>query len=205
MTKKIISFSFCLLLITMILPTCVIAGDEQNPEIEDISENDVFPYLDILSAWFFEKEDEPGYLYISMKLTQINGYRLKQHLTVHWEHNGVECAAAMFIGYGEPWFLFEAGYGHGWWFQEHYVNISGEYNMSTGIFTCKIPKEIINNPQKDDVLTNTYALTFQRFGFIGRLGFDRIFLPFMIYTIFHKDIHDVGPDEGYGKDYNIQY
>jgi hypothetical protein len=205
MRNKIIGIFVCMLLITTILPITAIAGDEQNPEIQDTPENDVFPYLDIISAWFFEKSNEPGYLFTSLKLTEITGYRFKQHLTIGWEHNGIECAAGLFIGYGKPWFAFDAGYGHGWWFQEHYINISGEYNQSTGIFTCKIPKEVINNPKQGDVLTNTYALTFQRFGFIGRLGFNRIFLPSLIYSIFKKSIRDIAPDTGYGKDYIIQY
>jgi hypothetical protein len=46
-----------MLLVTTILPITVMAGDEQNPEIQDTPENDVFPYLDIISAWFFEKSD----------------------------------------------------------------------------------------------------------------------------------------------------
>lgn len=205
--RKRIESLFCIqmLLLLAILPVCTLAGDPENPEIEDNSETDVFPYLDVLSAWFFEKEEEPGFLYTSMKLVQINSNRLKQHLTIHWEHKGVECAAAMFIGYGDPWFAFEAGYGHGFWFQEHYVTVSGVYNVTTGIYTCKIPKEIINNPQKGDVLTSTYALTFQRFGFIGRLGFDRIFLPSFIFMLSHKQIHDRGPDTAYGKEYTIQF
>jgi hypothetical protein len=205
MKKKIVGIFVCMLLIITILPTTAIAGDEQNPEIQDTPEDDVFPYLDIISAWFFEKSDETGYLFTSLKITEISGYHFKQHLTIHWEYNGIECAAGMDIGYGTPWFSFAGGYGHGWWFQEHYVNISGEYDLNTGILTCKIPKEAIKNPKKGDVLTNTYALTFQRFGFLGRCGFDRLFLPTLIYMITGKSIYDMSPDTGYGKDYTIQY
>jgi len=205
MKKKIVGLFVCMLLITTILPITAMAGDENNPEIQDTPENDVFPYLDIISAWFFEKSDEPGYLFTSLKLTEINVNHFQQKLTIQWEHNGIGYAAMANIGYGQPWIGFAAGYGHGLWFQEHYFNISGEYNLSTGILTYKIPKDVINNPKKGDVLTNTFALTFQRFGYLGRAGFDRLFLPSFIYWVTGKSVNDIAPNDGYGKDYTIQY
>jgi len=207
MNKKIVGIFVCMLLITTILPITgsVIAGDENDPEIVDEPEDDVFDYLDIISAWFYENEDEPDYLFTALKIKEINPLHLKQHLTIHWEYNGVECASGMHIGYGKPWFDFSAGYGHGWWFQEHYQRIEGEYNEETGIIICKIPKNMINNPQKDDVLTNTHALTFERFGFIGRMGFDRWIVTTLISLLFQKHICDFAPNTGYGRDYIIQY
>jgi len=208
MKKKICGIFVCTLLIATILPITgsVIAGDENDPEIVDDPDTDVFDYLDIISAWFYKKADEPDYLFTALKIKEINPLHLKQHLTVHWEHNGVECASGMHIGYGKPWFDFSAGYGHGWWFQEHYQRIEGEYNEETGIIICKIPKSIINNPQKGDVLTNTYVLTFERFGFIGRMGLDRAILRSIFFLIFGKDVVDFAPEStDYGRDYIIQY
>jgi len=141
---------------------------------------------------------------ICLQIKEINSNRFKQHLTVHWEHNGIECASIMNIGYGNPWFTFSAGYGHGFWFQEHYQQIEGEYDIETGIIICKIPKNIINNPQKGDVLTNTKALTFQRFGFIGRMGFDRFSICGLITLVTGKVPWDGAPYE-YGREYMIQY
>lgn len=184
----------------------VSAGDEEDPEILDEEDTDVFNYLDVVSAWFFEKEEEPEYLFTALKMNEISLYFFKQHLTVHWKHNGVKCASGMHIGYGDPWFDFSAGYGHGWWFEEHYQRIEGEYNEETGIIICKIPKSIINNPQKGDVLENTYACAFKRFGFIGRMGFDRAFLRSFVFMIFGKDVVDFAPEStDYGRDYVIQY
>jgi hypothetical protein len=195
-----------MLLITTIFPLTfsVLAGSEEDPEITDELEDDVFDYLNIISAWFYEKAEEPEYLYTALKIKEINPYHLKQHLTVHWDHNGIPCASGLHIGYGQPWFSFAAGYGHGFWFQEHYQFIEGDYDKQTGIITCKIPKNIINNPQKGDILTNTKALTFQRFGFIGRLGFDRFFVSGLVTIIFGKTPWDGGPYD-YGRDYIIQY
>ena len=204
--KKIIGILVSMLLFFSMLSINVMAGNEQNPEIEDETEDNIADFLDIISAWFYENPDEPEFLFVSLKLKEITNLRFKQHLTIHWTHNDIECAAGMYIGFGTPWMGFSAGWGHGWWFQEHYVEITGEYNLDTDIFTCKIPKEVINNPKQGDILTNTYALTFQRFGFIGRLGFDRIFLPYFMHLFTDKWISDYAPaDDEYGRDYTIQY
>ena len=205
MQKKILTILVCMLFLTTTFSISVYAGSEEDPEIDDeVPDTGVFDYLDIISAWFFEKGDEPEYLFTALKIKEINSNRFKQHLTVHWEHNGIECASSMNIGYGNPWFIFSAGYGHGWWFQEHYQQIEGEYDDETGIIICKIPKNIINNPQKGDVLTNTKALTFQRFGLIGRMGFDRFFICGLISLATGKVPWDGAPYE-YGRDYIIQY
>jgi hypothetical protein len=193
-----------MLFILTILSVNVFAGSEEDPEILDEEDDAVFDYLDIISAWFYEKEEEPDYLYTALKIKEINQMKFKQHLTVHWTHNGVECASGLHIGYGIPWFSFGAGYGHGWWFQEHYQDVEGEYDLETGIIICKIPKNIINNPQKGDVLTNTKALTFQRFGFIGRLGFNRFFISGLISLSTGNVPWDGAPYE-YGRNYIIQY
>ena len=204
MQKKISVILVCMLFITLSFAMNVFAGSDEDPEILDVDDDAVFDYLDIISAWFYEIEEEPEYLFTALKLKDINSFRFKQHLTVHWEHNGVECASSLHIGYGDPWFSFSGGYGHGFWFQEHYQQIDGEYDEETGIIICKIPKNIINNPQKGDVLTKTKALTFQRFGFVGRLGFDRFFICGLISLVTGKVPWDGAPYD-YGRDYIIQY
>jgi len=100
MKKKIIGIFICTLLIATMLPITgsVIAGDENDPEIVDDPDTDVFDYLDIISAWFYENADEPDYLFTALKIKEISPLYFKQHLTVHWEHNGVECASGMHIG-----------------------------------------------------------------------------------------------------------
>jgi len=203
--KKIVSVLVFLLFILLVFPLNVSAGDEENPEIEDEAENDVVDYLNILSAWFYEEADQPDYLFICMKVIEINDKPSKQHLTVKWEYNGIKCSAGLAIGYGEPCFLYQAGWGHGFWFQEHYQEIEGFVNLETGVITFKIPKVLIKNPQKGDVLTKTYAMTFKRFGFIGRIGFDRAVLRSLIEILIKQNLSDFGPNEGYGKDYIIQY
>jgi hypothetical protein len=204
--RKIIPIFVMVLMISVSFTIVVSAGSEEDPEIVDEEDTDVLGYLDVVSAWFFEKEEEPEYLFTSLKMNKISPYYLKQHLVVHWTHNGIKCASGMFVGYGQPWFDFSAGYGHGWWFEEHYQRIEGEYDKKTGIITCKIPKSIINNPQQGDVLENTYASAFKRFGFIGRMGFDRAILRSILFLLLGKDVVDFAPEStDYGRDYIIQY
>jgi len=204
MKNKIVTFFVSMLFITITFSITVLAGSEEDPEIVDELDEESVEYLDIISAWFYEKEDEPQYLFTALKIKEINPYHLKQHLSVQWEYNGEFCAAGLIIGYGKPWLYYSAGYGHGWWFQEFYEEIEGDYDDETGIITCKIPKEMIKNPQKDDVLTKTRAETFQRWGFIGRLGFNR-FWVFALYSLSTGKVpFDAAPSE-YGRDYVIQY
>jgi len=195
-----------MLVLSMTLTISVPAGTEEDPEIVDEEDTDVVDYLDVISAWFYEKPDEPDYLFTALKMKEIKPFHFKQHLVVHWEHNGIPCASGMVIGYGEPWFDFHAGYGHGWWFEEHYLRVEGFCDDETNIITWKIPKSIINNPQKGDVLENTYASAFERFGFVGRLGFDRAIVRSILYLISGKNVVDFAPESTeYGRDYVIQY
>jgi hypothetical protein len=206
MQRKILTILVCMLFIFTIIAVNVFAGSEEDPEIIDIEEDDVYSYLDIISAWFYEDENEPDYLFTALKIKDIDKTKTKQHLVVKWEHNGIHCSAGLYIGYDEDfWLSYQAGYGHGFWFQEHYQEIDGDLDEEKGIITCKIPKNIINNPEKDDILTKTRASAFQRFGFIGRLGFDRWFIQSLIIIFTGKSTGDYAPNEDDGRDYIIKY
>ena len=117
-------------------------------------------------------------------------------------HVYLGCILVMVI----PGLILLQGMGHGLWFKEHYQEITGEYDEETGIVICKIPKNIINDPQKGDVLENTYASAFERFGFIGRMGFSRPILRSILLLISGKNVVDFAPEpSNYGRDYVIQY
>jgi hypothetical protein len=205
MKEKFFPIIVLMLFLTLLFPSQVFAGDEENPEIEDEIEDEIIDYLDIICAWFYEDAEQPEYLFIGIKVEELKIMPLKHKLTVHWEYDDEECAAGLSIGYGPPWFQHSAGWGHGFWFQEHYERVNGTIDEENGIVTFKIPKECIRNPQKGDVLTNTYALSFERFGFLGRIGLDRGFLRSIIGRIIGQDLTDYAPNDGYGLDYVIQY
>jgi len=157
-------------------------GDnERNPEIKDKS-GDTVGYLDILSVWFYEEPDEPDYLYIVMKVRNLKTI-LRTVFSVYWMYNGVNYVSTMFVGiYGTYWSV--SYFDRGW--QTSLSN--GSYDLQSDVITMKIQKSKIGDPQPGDILTNTYALAWQKivFGWI----------PWFV---------DYAPNRGYGRDYIIQY
>ena len=75
MKIKLLSIFVCTLLFTIPFSITVLAGSEEDPEIVDETDENVMKYLDIISAWFFEEENQPDYLFISLKLKEINPYQ----------------------------------------------------------------------------------------------------------------------------------
>jgi len=81
--KKLFIIIGCLILITPVFSFNVYAGDPENPEIEDRMRDvklfGLFPFLpqsnlkyaDIISAWIYGEESNPDYLYISLKIMDI--------------------------------------------------------------------------------------------------------------------------------------
>ena len=208
MKKTLLGVFICMMLVGTVLPITgfVIAGDEKDPEIVDgLDEPAVVSYLDIISAWFYETEDMPDYLFVGLKLKEINTIPPQQHMSIIWEYNGTECTATIWSLGSEPWFSFAAGYGNGFWFQRHFHVIKGEYDKDTGIITMEIPKDVIKSPKKGDVLTHTFALSFERFGYLGSLGFDRQIFVKLLSMLIQKSLRDLAPNTGYGRDYIIQY
>ena len=97
MKEKFIIILICIVFFVSIISLNVIAGDEENPEIIDNEDDwfgsfinhpirynifhaigllpmESFDFLDIKSAWFFEKSNEPDYLYTSLKLKNLDSY-----------------------------------------------------------------------------------------------------------------------------------
>jgi hypothetical protein len=208
MRRKIVGIFVCMLLTTTLLPITVMAGDEQNPEITD-NTGDAFGNIDINSVWFWEKTEEPNYLFICMKINQPNQNKIQQTFGIGWEYNDIVYGCSLYIGlHIIGWEMWAAGEyinsapGGG----PNYQSIDkGTYDKSTGIITWKIPKEIIGNPSPGDVLTKTNSIAFQRFGFLGLIGFSRPIIDIVVNRVFGNSLWDNAPDTGYGKDYVIQY
>src|SRR5512136_2939638 len=111
MKKKIIGLFVCMLLVTTLLPITAMAGDENDPEITDnlkdqfgalvehpnrirtrialvLLQLDSFDFMDIDSAWFYEKEQEPDFLYTTLKLKDLQLIPQDVIYTVRWTVNG---------------------------------------------------------------------------------------------------------------------
>jgi len=78
MRNKIFAILVSMLFIFTIISMNVFAGSEEDPEIIDEEEDDVQDNFNILSAWFYEKEEEPNYLYTALKLKNIDTTKTKQ-------------------------------------------------------------------------------------------------------------------------------
>jgi hypothetical protein len=213
MHRKIISIVIITLLILTSLSMLVSAGLENtsDPIITD-EEGDAFGYLDILEINFFEKETEPNYLFVTMSIAEPSNFKFQQTFAVFWKYKNIQysCGFGIGFGIGEKWKIFDAGQYDN---QAPYggpgiYEVYGEYDIGSGIISWKIPKDIIGDPNPNDILTNTYGNAFRRLGFIGRLGFSRPLLNFVILMIFDNKLWDGAPDGApyeFGMDYIIKY
>jgi len=195
---------------TTLLPTTALAGDEENPEITDTS-GDAFGNIDINSVWFWEKSEDPGHLFVFLKINEPKLNKIQQTFAVFWEYNGKIYACGMFIG------LHLLGYE--FWDAGQYINRApgggpdyhvidnGTYDTSTGNITWRVPKEIIGDPNPGDVLTKTWSNAFQRYGFLGLIGFSRPIIEILFEVLLGNSLWDNAPNESneYGLDYIIQY
>ena len=88
-----------------------------------------------------------------------------------------------------------------------FTEITGSMGLNDSTITCKIPKSIIGNLHAGDVLTKTNAGTSQRTRIMEKLGRDAYFrtLFFQKLGISSLGWMDRAPDDGYGRDYTIQY
>jgi hypothetical protein len=195
MKKKITGFFMCMLLTITILPQATLAGDPENPEIKDGLDDTYLPNLDIESAWFYEKSDEPEYLYTALKVKSIN-LKAEAVLSIRWCHNGKEYVSGL-----DTYLFQEDVFRSGdpkratFWQWKKMPECEGIADQTTNIITWKVSKSNIGNPEKGDVLTHTRAAAVPG-------GFSSIICFFT-----NRDYRDFAPNEQYeyGSDYMIQY
>ena len=179
-------------------------GSEEDPEIEDVS-GDAFGYIDIVSVWFFEKEENPEHLYVSMKINEPSVTKFQQTFAVFWAFGNHAYSVSLHLGFSFiNWTKFRSGILEGRDFKTN--KIDGVYDYDTGIITWTIPKDFIGSPQQGDVLEDTWSNAFRRLGFIGRIGFTRVVIDSLILRVFGNSMWDYAPERGeYGRDYVILY
>ena len=193
--KKIIGIFVWTLLITIILPITVTAGDETNPEIADNLGDTRLSLLDIDSAWFYEKEDDPEYLFIAMKI-----FLLKENynavFSIRFTFNGNDYAAGLnTFNLRAPIFRCGLPKHATYWQWNRMPKCKGIIDSEKNVITWKIKKSSIGNLQSGDVLTNTKANAVP--------GFPLSFL----YFILQFDYRDFAPDNygEHGLNYVVQY
>ncbi len=179
MKKKIIGIFVCMLLITAILPITgiVIAGSEEDPEVEDrifdvklfgIFEFPLqiyFKYADVVSTWFYENIDNPDYLYISLKIRDLDAKTddLEAIYDVDWSYSNnryICCVHNNPNGYG-PFVIGKSTDGDDNY--EDWAICDGTFDVENNIITWEVPKTVIGDPLIGHKLTSISPHTHLRF------------------------------------------
>ncbi len=219
MKNKIVIILISLLFISSFK---VLAGDINDPEIIDEEDDlfgsfidhpirfqifhsiglltmDSYNFMDIKSAWFFEKSDEPEYLFASLELKDLDVISQRVVYTVHWTFNGVRYAVGSHIYNNGLNSSCKVGFDRHLSIFCNFKYAESSYDFENDIVTFKLRKEYAGNLQQGDILTNTYAWTALRFNFE----------PMTILFSDGELVKDAAPfienSKDYGRDYVIQY
>lgn len=172
MLKRIISITVCIMLLTTIVPFVTLAGDENNPEIED-PEGDVllfgkmpmlimskfFKHIDVISAWFYENPDEPDILYTTLKIKEYKRSLLMAAYGIFWYYNDIDYGAISMFSRGEDYMI-------GIQIQEvEFIPVDNFYTIDEekNTVTFAIPKNLIGNPEPGDILNPFISIGVMRF------------------------------------------
>ena len=179
MKKKIIGIFVCMLLIATILPITgtVIAGSEEDPEVEDrifdvklfgifgFSLQIYLKYVDVVSTWFYENIDNPDYLYVSLKIRDLDAKAddLEAIYDVDWSYSNNRYSCCVHNnpnGYG-PFFIGKSTDPHGNY--EDWALCDGTFDVENNIITWEVPKTAIGDPLIGHKLTSISPHTHLRF------------------------------------------
>ena len=171
MKKYLTSLIVCFLVVGLI-PQLVNAGDQNNPEITD-PEKDVLlfgqfalpfvnrflKHMDILSAWFSEKSDEPNVVYLTLKLQEVKKTRLMGIYGVAWHHEGLEYAVVLIFSHGKENASGIQIEGTNYIHMQDFYTIDDEKNT----ITWAVPKEAVGNLTVGDTIDSPIAVAGLRF------------------------------------------
>ena len=225
MKRKIIGIFICTLLIATMLPITgtVIAGSEEDPEINDEEQEDwdicgpfisnpylfkifsllgvfdieSFDVIDIVSAWFYECSDNPDYLYAAVKVEDLIFINQRTIYSVHWTYNGKNYGVGSHTHSDGQQISCFGGEDR----TRNLYEAECIYDLENNIITFKINKEFVGNPQPGEMLTDTWAWTALRFTFepltwlfLGELAKD-----------YAPGVDEETYEPEYGRDYIIKY
>ncbi|MCX6664077.1 MAG: hypothetical protein NTZ75_07505 [Euryarchaeota archaeon] len=177
MKIKMVSILVIMLLILTVLPLRVLAGDENNPEVEDrildVKLFGIFPfplqnnlkYADIVSAWFHGNIENPDYLYVTLKIRELQEKTdgLEAIYDVEWTFNNnsyITCVHANPKGFGGFAIGKSIDGDHDF---ESWENCEGNFNVANNTITWIVPKETIGYPHTGNILTDISPHTHLRF------------------------------------------
>jgi len=193
--KKILIIFTSFLLFSSMCTFGSIAYIDDPPEITDEIDDTELPFLDIVSAWFYENPDEPEYLFTAVQLQSVN-VKVSSCISIRWSFEGKEYVCG-FDRYKWKENVFRSGDPQRatYWQWTSMPECEGQTNHTTNIITWKILKENIGNPTQGSVLTETKAAAVP--------GFPLSF----VYFFMGYNYKDFAPSEQneFGLDYMIKY
>jgi hypothetical protein len=170
--KKFGIFLICSLLLGSVFMQGVHAGDQNDPEIEDLEDdvllfgqmpapfiNRFVNHVDISSGWFFEDAEDPDTLFITLKVTGYKPCKLLVVYGVFWNFNGSSYAAFAMIARGED---FHVGIQID---ETNFIEVADMYsiNSDNNTITFAVPKDLIGDPLSGDVVENPFGIAAIRF------------------------------------------
>jgi hypothetical protein len=171
-TMKKLTSLICCFLVIGVIPQIVNAGDPTNPEITDPTNdvllfgqfslpiaNRMLKHIDILSAWFSEKSEEPNFLYVTLQLQDIKKIRLMGMYIVDWYYKGIEYAVTTIFEHGkENWTGIQIQ-------GTDFIPLEDSYeiDLEKNTITWAIPKEVIGDVTVGDTLSSPLTATGLRF------------------------------------------
>ena len=176
MRKKIIPILISMLFIFTIFSMNALGGSEDNPEVEDRI-GDVklfgfipffpqinFKYADIVSAWIYEEENNPDFLYMSLKIRDLKDTTDKYDAiyVIGWTFNNIQYSAGVHIFPDGPTPLTAGSLDEEGNDYVDFVICDGSIDSVNDIITWIIPKNAIGNPITGLKITNIVPHTHLR-------------------------------------------
>jgi hypothetical protein len=189
--KKIVCIYTIILMLMNISVINIVAMDEDDIEITDEIDDVFIPketlfqllqtlgiislntlqLIDIEYVNIYEEQSEPDYLFASMKINNLEYDTLRAFYAISWVHNDIKYHAGCHTHSNGQFTWFSAGRSFGL-----FDNWAYKAGLQKDIEDCtiddesdmihfKIPKSLIGNPQKGDILTYATARTGLRFIF----------------------------------------
>jgi hypothetical protein len=140
-------------------------------KVLSIIDMDTFDFMDIESADIYEDENEPQYLFASLKIKDFDYSNVRTIYAIRWTFNDKHYFVCCHTYSNGDFKWFSAGRTFGLFDNWAYKNgliqdISNcEFDELNNLISFKIPKDIIGNPESGDVLSYTNAWTGLRFIF----------------------------------------
>jgi hypothetical protein len=176
MRKKIIPILVSMLIIFTTFSMTVFGGSEDDPEVEDrIGDVKIFGiipffpqvnfgYADIVSAWIYEEENNPDFLYMGLKIRDLEDTTDKYDAiyVIVWTFNNIEYSAGVHIFPEGPTPLTAGSVDKEGNDYVDFVVCDGSIDSVNDIITWIIPKDAIGNPTTGLKITDIFPHTHLR-------------------------------------------